>query len=106
MDWAPPIRARGQGPSGRWATVVGRSNQQLKLQNPRALKSFIAECEALRNMRHRNLVKIITACASIDARGDDFKAIVYDFMPNGSLDGWIHADANEQTRERSLGLSE
>jgi len=78
----------------------------LKLQNPRALKSFIAECEALRNMRHRNLVKIITACASIDARGDDFKAIVYDFMPNGSLDGWIHADANEQTRERSLGLSE
>ena len=27
MDWAPPIRARGQGPSGRWATVVGRSNQ-------------------------------------------------------------------------------
>ncbi|KAG0530287.1 hypothetical protein BDA96_05G173100 [Sorghum bicolor] len=78
----------------------------LKLQNPRALKSFIAECEALRNMKHRNLVKIITACASIDARGDDFKALVYDFMPNGSLDGWIHADANEQARERSLSLSE
>ncbi|KAL6851514.1 hypothetical protein ACP4OV_020447 [Aristida adscensionis] len=47
----------------------------LKLQTPGALKSFVAECEALRNMRHRNLVKIVTACASIDARGNDFKAI-------------------------------
>ncbi|CAN6372471.1 unnamed protein product [Urochloa humidicola] len=78
----------------------------LKLQNPRALKSFVAECEALRNMRHRNLVKIITACASIDARGDDFKAIVYDFMPNGSLDVWIHTDADEQAEQRNLDLSE
>ncbi|XP_039822184.1 receptor kinase-like protein Xa21 isoform X3 [Panicum virgatum] len=78
----------------------------LKLHTPGALKSFIAECEALRNMRHRNLVKIVTACASIDARGNDFKAIVYDFMPNGSLDGWLHPDTNEQTEERSLDLME
>ncbi|KAG2562674.1 hypothetical protein PVAP13_8KG212500, partial [Panicum virgatum] len=76
----------------------------LKLHTPGALKSFIAECEALRNMRHRNLVKIVTACASIDARGNDFKAIVYDFMPNGSLEGWLHPDTNEQTEERSLDL--
>ena len=33
----------------------------LKLQTPGALRSFMAECEALRNMRHRNLVKIVTA---------------------------------------------
>ncbi|XP_062196969.1 receptor kinase-like protein Xa21 isoform X2 [Phragmites australis] len=78
----------------------------LKLQTPGALKSFIAECEALRNMRHRNLVKIVTACASIDARGNDFKAIVYDFMPNGSLEGWLHPDVNEQTEQRYLNLSE
>ena len=57
-------------------------------------------------MRHRNLVKIVTACASIDARGNDFKAIVYDFMPNGSLEGWLHPDTNEQTEERSLDLME
>ncbi|CAL4980631.1 unnamed protein product [Urochloa decumbens] len=77
----------------------------LKLQTPGALKSFIAECEALRNMRHRNLVKIVTACASIDARGNDFKAIVYDFMPNGSLEGWLHPDTNRQTEQRSLDLA-
>ncbi|TKW01244.1 hypothetical protein SEVIR_8G167800v4 [Setaria viridis] len=78
----------------------------LKLQTPGALKSFIAECEALRNMRHRNLVKIVTACASIDARGNDFKAIVYDFMPNQSLDGWLHPEPNDQTEQRYLDLAE
>ncbi|CAL4992474.1 unnamed protein product [Urochloa decumbens] len=78
----------------------------LKLHTPGAHKSFIAECEALRNMRHRNLAKIVTACASIDAKGNDFKAIVYDFMPNGSLEGWLHPDTNGQTEQRSLDLAE
>ncbi|KAL6654822.1 hypothetical protein ACP70R_008287 [Stipagrostis hirtigluma subsp. patula] len=78
----------------------------LKLQTPGALKSFIAECEALRNMRHRNLLKIVTTCASIDARGNDFKAIVYDFMPNGSLEAWLHPVPNEQAGQRYLGLAE
>ncbi|PQQ11717.1 putative LRR receptor-like serine/threonine-protein kinase [Prunus yedoensis var. nudiflora] len=31
-----------------------------------ASKSFMAECEALRNIKHRNLVEIITACSSVD----------------------------------------
>uniref|UniRef100_A0A0E0GYM3 Receptor kinase-like protein Xa21 n=1 Tax=Oryza nivara TaxID=4536 RepID=A0A0E0GYM3_ORYNI len=66
----------------------------LKLQTPGALKSFTAECEALRNLRHRNLVKIITACSSIDNSGNDFKAIVFDFMPSGNLEGWLHPATN------------
>jgi hypothetical protein len=78
----------------------------LKLLTPNAPKSFTAECEALRNMRHRNLVKIITICSSIDTRGDDFKAIVYDFMHNGSLEGWLHPDTNDQTEQRHLNLLE
>nr|XP_028944231.1 probable LRR receptor-like serine/threonine-protein kinase At3g47570 [Malus domestica]XP_028944232.1 probable LRR receptor-like serine/threonine-protein kinase At3g47570 [Malus domestica]XP_028944233.1 probable LRR receptor-like serine/threonine-protein kinase At3g47570 [Malus domestica]XP_028944234.1 probable LRR receptor-like serine/threonine-protein kinase At3g47570 [Malus domestica]XP_028944235.1 probable LRR receptor-like serine/threonine-protein kinase At3g47570 [Malus domestica]XP_02 len=53
-------------------------------------KSFIAECEALRNIRHRNLVKIITVCSSVDFHGNDFKALVYEFMNNGSLEEWLH----------------
>jgi hypothetical protein len=77
----------------------------LRLQNPMALKSFIAECEALRNMRHRNLLKIITVCSSIDTRGYDFKAIVYDFMPNGSLEEWLHPNKNLQ-EHRYLNLLE
>ncbi|XP_070665210.1 receptor kinase-like protein Xa21 [Malus domestica] len=38
----------------------------LNLQQQGAFKSFIRECEALRSVRHRNLLKIITACSSID----------------------------------------
>jgi hypothetical protein len=78
----------------------------LKLQTPGAANSFAAECEALRNLRHRNLVKIVTACSSIDNNGNDFKAIVYDFMPNGSLEGWLHADTDGQTERKSLSLLE
>ncbi|XP_010237630.2 receptor kinase-like protein Xa21 [Brachypodium distachyon] len=78
----------------------------LKLQNPMALKSFTAECEALRNIRHRNLVKIITVCSSIDTSGNDFRAIVYEFMPNGTLEGWLHADKDDQAEQRHLDLLE
>ena len=48
-------------------------------------KSFIAECNALRKVRHRNLVPIVTACSSIDSNGNDFKALVYEFMAQGDL---------------------
>uniref|UniRef100_A0A803MKC1 non-specific serine/threonine protein kinase n=1 Tax=Chenopodium quinoa TaxID=63459 RepID=A0A803MKC1_CHEQI len=55
-----------------------------------ASKSFIAECEVLRNIRHRNLLKVITACSSVDHQGRDFKALVYEYMVNGSLENWLH----------------
>ncbi|KAJ9541197.1 LOW QUALITY PROTEIN: hypothetical protein OSB04_027703 [Centaurea solstitialis] len=63
----------------------------LNLQHQGGSRSFMAECEALRNIRHRNLVKVITSCSSIDFQGNDFKALVYDFMPNGSVDTWLHS---------------
>ncbi|GJY45371.1 kinase-like domain-containing protein [Tanacetum coccineum] len=55
----------------------------LHLQNRGAHKSFLAECIAWRNIRHRNLLKIITSCSSVDFQCNDFKALVYEFMPNG-----------------------
>ncbi|GJW95378.1 kinase-like domain-containing protein [Tanacetum coccineum] len=66
----------------------------LHLQNRGAHKSFLAECEAWRNIRHRNLLKIITSCSSVDFQGNDFKALVYEFMPNGSVHEWLHSSAN------------
>ncbi|KAK9191311.1 hypothetical protein WN943_019923 [Citrus x changshan-huyou] len=62
----------------------------LNLQHRGASKSFMAECQALRSIRHRNLVKIITSCASVDFQGNDFEALVYEFMVNGSLEEWLH----------------
>ncbi|KAI3411636.1 Protein kinase domain-containing protein, partial [Psidium guajava] len=64
----------------------------LDLQQRGASKSFIAECEALRLIRHRNLLRIVTSCSSIDFFGNEFKALVYDYMPNGSLEKWLHVD--------------
>ncbi|KAL3751255.1 hypothetical protein ACJRO7_012125 [Eucalyptus globulus] len=57
-----------------------------------ASKSFMAECEVLKNIRHRNLVKILTACSSVDFQGNEFKALVYEFKENGSLEEWLHPD--------------
>ncbi|CAL5322668.1 unnamed protein product [Camellia sinensis] len=62
----------------------------LNLQRHGASKSFLAECKALRNIKHRNLVKILTVCSGVDYQGNDFKALVYDFMVNGSLEDWLH----------------
>ncbi|KAJ0960073.1 hypothetical protein J5N97_000132 [Dioscorea zingiberensis] len=65
-----------------------------------ALKSFLSECESLRNIKHRNLIKIITSCVSVDSEGNDFKALVLDFMPNGSLDSWLHPEQDPQQQQR------
>ncbi|CAI0540138.1 unnamed protein product [Linum tenue] len=54
------------------------------LQRRGASKSFMAECEALKNIRHRNLVRILTACSGADYQGNDFKALVYEFVVNGT----------------------
>ncbi|XP_062219650.1 putative receptor-like protein kinase At3g47110 isoform X2 [Phragmites australis] len=53
-------------------------------------KSFASECEVLRRIRHRNLLSILTACSTIDNTGNDFKALIYEFMQNGNLDTWLH----------------
>ncbi|KAI8531147.1 hypothetical protein RHMOL_Rhmol11G0114800 [Rhododendron molle] len=48
------------------------------------------ECKALQTIRHRNLLKVLSVCSSIDFHGNGVKAIVYEFMANGTLDGWLH----------------
>ncbi|THG21443.1 hypothetical protein TEA_001061 [Camellia sinensis var. sinensis] len=69
-----------------------------------ANKSFVTECEALKNIRHRNLVMTITACSSIDFKGNDFKALVFDFMENGSLENWLHPSLLEQHEPKNLNF--
>ncbi|KAK2633149.1 hypothetical protein EUGRSUZ_L00483 [Eucalyptus grandis] len=71
-----------------------------------ASKSFIAECEVLRRIRHRNLVKVLTACSGFDFNGNDFKALVYEFMSNGSLDEWLHPTTSQYTERNKLSLLE
>uniref|UniRef100_A0A0E0R4S5 Receptor kinase-like protein Xa21 n=1 Tax=Oryza rufipogon TaxID=4529 RepID=A0A0E0R4S5_ORYRU len=64
-------------------------------------KSFIAECNALRNVRHRNLVPILTACSTIDSRGNDFKASVYKFMARGDLYELLYSTGDDENTSTS-----
>jgi hypothetical protein len=75
-----------------------------KLQERGASCSFLAECETLRYLRHQNLVKVLTACSTVDTRGHDFKALVSEFLPNGSLDKWLRVNIAEHTGQQALNL--
>ncbi|KAI9107965.1 hypothetical protein K1719_020838 [Acacia pycnantha] len=77
----------------------------LKLQKKGAEKSFLSECNALKNIRHRNLVKILTCCSSMDYKGEEFKALVFEYMSNGSLEKWLHPNQESEYRS-TLDISQ
>ncbi|KAK4710255.1 hypothetical protein R3W88_004768 [Solanum pinnatisectum] len=52
------------------------------MQWQRGLRNFDSECEILSNVRHRNLVKIVSTCSNLE------------YMPNGSLDKRLYSDEN------------
>ncbi|XP_039165851.1 probable LRR receptor-like serine/threonine-protein kinase At3g47570 [Eucalyptus grandis] len=52
-----------------------------------ALKSFDAECNAFRMIRHRNLVKVISTCTNANLR-----ALVLQYVPCGSLEKWLYSN--------------
>ncbi|KAK4431797.1 Receptor kinase-like protein Xa21 [Sesamum alatum] len=64
-----------------------------------ALKSFDTECEAMRSIRHRNLVKVISSCSNAD-----FKAIIFEYMPKGSLEKWLYSEDNLLDMNQRLGI--
>ncbi|XP_059664307.1 receptor kinase-like protein Xa21 [Cornus florida] len=57
-----------------------------KSRSDGALKSFDAECEVLRNVHHRNIVKIISTCTNTD-----FMGLILEYMPNGNLEKWLYS---------------
>ncbi|KZV43309.1 LRR receptor-like serine/threonine-protein kinase EFR [Dorcoceras hygrometricum] len=67
-----------------------------------ASKSFVKECEAIKGIRHRNLLKILSVCKGTNFQGIDFVAVVYELMPAGSLEKWLHKDpACEESEPQS-----
>nr|XP_028954731.1 LRR receptor-like serine/threonine-protein kinase EFR isoform X1 [Malus domestica]XP_028954732.1 LRR receptor-like serine/threonine-protein kinase EFR isoform X1 [Malus domestica] len=69
------------------------------LQLEEAFKSFAKECEMLSNIRHRNLIKIISYCDELD-----FKALVLQLMPNGSLEQWLYSPNRSMTILQRLDI--
>ncbi|XP_058003947.1 LRR receptor-like serine/threonine-protein kinase EFR [Hevea brasiliensis] len=76
----------------------------LKLGTKGASKSFMVECKALRTVRHRNLVKLLTYCSSIDYKQNEFKALVYEFMGKGSLEKWLHHNIYSNDQSSNLNF--
>ncbi|XP_078169208.1 uncharacterized protein LOC144563599 [Carex rostrata] len=76
----------------------------LNLEQRGAIRSFLSECEALRNVKHRNLIKVLSVCSSIDHQGNDFKALIFEYMPNGSLETWLHPNAHRDRPSEGLTL--
>ncbi|KAH9716489.1 protein kinase domain-containing protein [Citrus sinensis] len=56
------------------------------LQCGRAFKSFDVECEMMKSIRHRNLIKVISSCST-----EEFKALILEYMPHGSLEKSLYS---------------
>ncbi|XP_049370169.1 receptor kinase-like protein Xa21 [Solanum verrucosum] len=81
-DWITPC----QGSKGILKDGTLLAVKVFNVQLEGAFKSFAMECGILRNLRHRNLTKVITSCSNLD-----FKALVLEYMPNGTLDKWLYS---------------
>ncbi|KAL2513426.1 putative LRR receptor-like serine/threonine-protein kinase [Abeliophyllum distichum] len=58
----------------------------LQSEQVRAIKSFATESQVLSTIRHRNLIRIIGCCSNTE-----FKALILEYMPNGSLEKWLYS---------------
>ncbi|KAK9214856.1 hypothetical protein WN944_006856 [Citrus x changshan-huyou] len=56
------------------------------LQYGRVFKSFDVECEMMKSIHHRNIIKVISSCSN-----EEFKALVLEYMPHGSLEKYLHS---------------
>ncbi|XP_057815503.2 putative leucine-rich repeat receptor-like serine/threonine-protein kinase At2g24130 isoform X1 [Cryptomeria japonica] len=65
----------------------------INLQDENALQSFERECNVLKRVRHRNVIKIISTCSNLD-----FRALVLPFMSNGSLERWLYPHGRDECR--------
>ncbi|TKW01317.1 hypothetical protein SEVIR_8G171900v4 [Setaria viridis] len=69
-----------------------------------APSNFLSECEALRNTRHRNLLRVISVCSTFDPIGTEFKALILEYMGHGNLEGWLHPEEYRKSTKGPLSL--
>nr|CAB3487746.1 unnamed protein product [Digitaria exilis] len=83
----------GTGGFGRvYKGVLPKSKSNLEIavkrvshDSKQGMKEFIAEVVSIGHLRHRNLVQLLGYC-----RRKGELLLVYDYMPNGSLDKYLH----------------
>ncbi|XP_060201997.1 L-type lectin-domain containing receptor kinase S.4-like [Lycium barbarum] len=80
----------GAGGFGKvYKGVLKNSNMEIAVkhishESKQGLQEFVSEISSIGRLRHRNLVQLVGWCRR---RGD--LLLVYDFMPNGSLDNFL-----------------
>lgn len=70
-------------------------------EEERGEKEFRSEVAAIASVQHVNLVRLIGYCNSPKA----LRYLVYEFIPNGSLDSWIFPTQNRRSRGGCLSWS-
>ncbi|KAJ0986393.1 hypothetical protein J5N97_004749 [Dioscorea zingiberensis] len=60
-------------------------------------KEFQCEVKILGSIRHKNIVKLLSCISNADS-----KLLVYEYMPNMSLDRWLHGDRQPGGRSHPL----
>lgn len=76
------------------------------LNQPGAYESYFIECEVLRSTRHRNLMRPLTLCSTLDKENHEFKALIFKFMVNGSLERWLYSEQHYGIKDRVLCLGQ
>ncbi|XP_020168781.1 uncharacterized protein [Aegilops tauschii subsp. strangulata] len=74
------------------------------LSEPGGCDSYFIECEVLRNTRHRNIMCPVTVCSTLDSQNHEFKALIFKFMVNGSLDRWLRSEQHNGIPGRVLNF--
>nr|ABA94878.1 Leucine Rich Repeat family protein, expressed [Oryza sativa Japonica Group] len=100
--WTVKILIKGQLKFGACNVAI----KVFRLDQNGAPKNFFAECEALKNIRHRNLIRVINLCSTFDPSGNEYKALILEYRINGNLESWIHPKVlgRNPTKHLSLGL--
>lgn len=67
-------------------------------ESRQGMKEFVAEVASIGRLRHRNLVQLLGYC-----RRKGELLLVYDYMPNGSLDKYLHDDDDGSSSSTAAG---
>ena len=48
----------------------------------------------------------VTVCSTLDSQNHEFKALIFKFMVNGSLDRWLHSEQHNVIPDRVLSFGQ